>query len=152
MNSAYALALLLAGLTCQPAYAAPLYKWVDRSGHVTYSSRPPPEGTPAEKVQEPPQPTAEEIRQTGERAKRIEEQAAELEKQRLEQEVREVEEARLRALQSPPPPIVIEKPVYIPQPLYYPPVMKPPRARHDDKPPLHRPRKDPDKATHDAPF
>ncbi|MDT3705556.1 MAG: DUF4124 domain-containing protein [Thiobacillus sp.] len=151
MNSAYALALLLAGLTCQSAYAAPLYKWVDRSGHVTYSSRPPPEGTPAEKVQEPPQPTAEEIRQTGERAKRIEEQAAELEKQRLEQEAREVEEARLRALQSPPPPIVIEKPVYIPQPLYYPPVMKPPRARHADKPPLRRP-DGPDRATRDAPF
>jgi hypothetical protein len=152
MISSPAFFLLLAGLAWQPAYADPLYKWVDSSGQVIYSSLPPPAGTRVEKVQEAPQPSAEEIRQTEERTKRIEEQASEMEAQRLEQEAKEAEEARLRALQSPPEPIVIEKPVYMPQPFYYPPVMKSPRARHDDKPPLRRPRKEPGKTTHDAPF
>jgi hypothetical protein len=132
MVSAYAFSLLLAGLAWQAAYAAPLYKWVDSAGHVTYSSLPPPAGTPAEKVPLPSQPTAEEIRQSEERAKKIEEQARELEEQRLKQEAQEAEEARLRAMR-PPAPVVIEKPVYLPQPIYYPPVMKPPR-RHRDKP------------------
>lgn len=137
MISPYAFPLLLAGLLWQPAHAAPLYKWVDSAGQVTYSSHPPPDGAKAEKVTVPPQPTAEEVRQTAERVKRIEEQASELEDQRRQQEAREAEEARLHALQSPPAPVVIEQPVYLPQPLYYPPVMKPPR-RHHDRPP-HRP-------------
>jgi hypothetical protein len=82
MLSAYVLPLLLAGLAWSPALAAPLYKWVDSAGQVIYSSSPPPAGTQVEKVQAPPQPSAEEVRQTEERAKRIEEQANELEAQR----------------------------------------------------------------------
>ncbi len=138
MVSAYAFPLLLVGLAWQTGYAAPLYKWVDSAGQVTYSSVPPPPGTPAEKVQLPPRPTAEEILQAEERAKKIEEQASELEAQRLKQEAQEAEQARLRAMR-PPAPVVIEKPVYLPQPIYYPPVMKPSR-RHHDKPPSLKPR------------
>jgi hypothetical protein len=140
MISPYAFALLLAAPVWQAADAA-LYKWVDRAGQVTYSSDPPPAGTPAEKVQAPPQPSAEEIRQTEERLGKIEEQAEELAAQRRQQEAEAAEEARLRALQSPPPPVVIEKPVYVPQPVYYPPVMKPPpKKRQQDK---DRPRRRP---------
>ncbi len=134
MLSAYVLPLLLAGLAWQPADASPLYKWVDRTGQVTYSSRPPPAGIQAEKVQAPPQPTAEEVRQTEERAKKIEEKANELEAQRRQQEAQAAEEARLRAIESPPAPVVIEKPVYVPQPTYYPPPMKPPRRHHENTP------------------
>jgi len=142
MRSAYVLPLLLAGFAWPPAHAAPLYKWVDSAGQVIYSSRPPPAGTQVEKVQAPPQPSAEEVRQTEERAKRIEEQANALEAQRREQEAQEAEEARLRALQSPPAPIVIETPVYAPQPIYYPPVMRRPPKRHPDQHPHPRPRPD----------
>lgn len=142
MLLAYVLPLLLAGLAWPPAFASPLYKWVDSAGQVTYSSSPPPAGTQVEKVQAPPQPSAEEVRQTEERAKRIEEQANELEAQRRQQEAHEAEAARLRALQSPPAPIVIETPVYAPQPLYYPPVMRRPPKRHPDKHPHPRPRPD----------
>lgn len=114
MRSAYVLPLLLAGLAWAPTHAAPLYKWVDSAGQVIYSSSPPPAGTQVEKVQAPPQPSAEEVRQTGERAKKIEAQANALEAQRHQQEADEAEAARLRALQSPPAPIVIETPVYAP--------------------------------------
>lgn len=140
MISPYAFALLLAAVVCQAADAA-LYKWVDRTGQVIYSSDPPPAGTPAEKVQEPPQPSAEEVRQTEERLRKIEEQAEELAAQRRQQEAEAAEEARLRALQSPAPPVVIEKPVYVPQPVYYPPVMKPPpkKRQHDKDRPRRRP-------------
>jgi len=141
MISPYAVPLLLAGLAWPSAYAAPLYKWADSAGHVTYSSFPPPAGAKALKVEVPPQPTAEEIRQAEERVKRTQEQAREMEDRRRKQEAREAEEARLRAMQPPPAPVVIEKPVYVPQPIYYPPVRVPPRRRHpDDRPPRHRPR------------
>ncbi len=121
---------LLAGLVWQTASAAPLYKWVDRAGQVTYSSAPPPAGTRARAVELPPQPSAEETRQAEARLKRMREQASEMEARRLAQEA---EEARLRAMRQPPPaPIVIEKPVYVPQPIYYPPVRMAPR-RHLDK-------------------
>ena len=137
MISPYAFPLLLAGLAAQAACAAPLYKWVDTAGHVTYSSLPPPAGARARTIDIPPQPSAEETQQAEARAKRMQEQASELEARRREQEAREAEEARLRAMQSPPPPVVIEKPVYVPQPIYYPPVRVPPR-RHPDRPPRHR--------------
>src|SRR5512147_1703164 len=113
MLSTYVLPLLLAGLAWPPAHAAPLYKWVDSAGQVIYSSSPPPAGTRVEKVQAPPQPSAEEVRQTEERTKKIEEQAN-----------------------------VLETPVYAPQPLYYPPVMRRPPKRHPDKHPHPRPRPD----------
>ena len=134
MISPYAFPLLLAGLAAQAACAAPLYKWVDTAGHVTYSSLPPPAGARARTVDIPPQPSAEETRQAAVRAKRMQEQASELEARRREQEAREAEEARLRAMQSPPAPIVIEKPVYVPQPIYYPPVRARPRPHHDKHP------------------
>ncbi|MBI3431074.1 MAG: DUF4124 domain-containing protein [Hydrogenophilales bacterium] len=139
MISRYAFPLLLAGLATQAACAAPLYQWMDTAGHVTYSSFPPPAGTRARTVEIPPQPSAEETRQAAGRAKRMQEQASELEARRREQEAREAEEARLRAMQFPPAPIVIEKPVYVPQPIYYRPVRMPHR-RHPDRPPRHRPR------------
>src|SRR5574340_785780 len=95
MVSAHLLPLLLAGLAWQPAHAAQLYKWVDSAGQVTYSSHPPPAGIRAEKVEAPPQPTAQEVRQTEERVKRIEEQAGKLEDQRRQKEAEEAEAARL---------------------------------------------------------
>lgn len=141
MNSHYAVPWLLAGLACQAACAAPpLYKWLDAAGQVTYSSLPPPAGTPIEKLQSPPQPTPEQIRDAEERLKRTQALAGEMEARRRQQEAQAAEEAWLRAMQSPPAPIVIEQPVYVPQPVYYPPVMKPPK-RHPGKPPP-RPRSD----------
>ena len=142
MRPAYFLQLLLAGLAWQPTYAAPLYKWVDGAGQVTYSSDPPPAGTPAVKVESPPQPSAEDIRQAAERVKRTEEQASEMEDQRRKREAEAAEEARLRALQTPPEPAVVEQPVYLPQPIYYPPVMAPPGRHHDKRRP--RPRQVPE--------
>ena len=139
MISPYAVPLLLAGLAWPSAYAAPLYKWADSAGHVTYSSFPPPAGAKALKVEVPPQPTAEEIRQAEERAKRTQKQASEMEDRRRKQEEKAAEEARLRALQTPPAPVVIEKPDYVPQPIYYPPVRARPRPHHDKHPrPLTR--------------
>lgn len=131
----YPRALLLAAVVWHAAHAAPIYKWVDSTGHVTYSSVPPPAGARALKVDVPPQPSAEEARQAGERAKRAQEQAGDLEARRRKQEEKEAEEARLRAMQSPPPPVVIETPVYVPQPIYYPPVIRPPRKPHPDQRP-----------------
>lgn len=139
MISHAACALLLAGVVWHAAHAAPIYKWVDSAGHVTYSSAPPPAGTRALKVDAPPQPGAEEARQAGERARRAQEQAGDLEARRRKQEEKEAEEARLRALQAPPAPVVIETPVSVPQPIYYPPVMRPPRKPHPDRPPHDRP-------------
>jgi len=136
MISAHLLPLLLAGLVWQPAQAAPLYKWTDRSGRVTYSSLPPPAGIRAETVRVPPSPTADETRQAKERAKKAAELASEIEAQRRQQEA---EEARLRAMPPPPAPVVIEKPVYVPQPIYYPPVRMSPR-RHPRKPVREHPR------------
>ena len=140
MISPYAVPLLLAGFASQAAYATQIYKWVDRAGHVTYSSTPPPAGARLQKMPAPPQPTAEDIRQAEDRAKRTQEQASEMEDTRRKQEEKEAEEARLRALQTPPAPVVIERPVYVPQPIYYPPVRVPPRRHPDDDPRRHRPR------------
>ncbi|MBS1132771.1 MAG: hypothetical protein H6R16_3773 [Proteobacteria bacterium] len=125
MISPYAFSLLLAGLAGQPAYAEPLYKWVDSTGQVTYSSTPPLAGVKAEKVKVLQPPSDEDIKQAEERVKRTEEQASELENKRLDQEAKEAEEARLREAQQPQPPIVIERPVYVPQPIYYPPAHRP---------------------------
>ena len=136
MVAPYAFCLLLAGLAWQAAHADPLYKWVDSTGRVTYSSTPPPGGIKAEKVKVPHPPSDEDIKQAEERLKRIEEQASELENKRLDQEAKEAEEARLRAAQQPQPPIVIERPVYVPQPIYYPPAHRPrPRPPHEPRPP-----------------
>ena len=136
MISPYAFSLLLAGLTWQPAYAEPLYKWVDSTGQVTYSSTPPPAGVKAEKMKVLQPPSDEDIKQAEERVKRTEEQASELENKRLDQEAKEAEEARLREAQQPQQPIVIERPVYVPQPIYYPPAHRPrPRPPHEPRPP-----------------
>ena len=136
MISTYIYSLLLAVLVSQPASADTIYKWVDSEGQVTYSSIPPPGRIKAEIVALPPPPSEEEIKQAQDRVKRTEEQARELENQRLEQEAREAEEARLRKAQQPQPPIVIERPVYVPQPIYYPPAHRPgPRPPHEPRPP-----------------
>jgi hypothetical protein len=138
MHSPLAFSLLLALLPWQPVHAAPIYKWVDSAGQVTYSSTPPPAGVQTEKVEMAPPPTEAQIQEAKERARRDEEQARELEKARLEQEAaRQAEEERLREMQAQQP-IVIEKPVYIPQPLYYPPDVQRPRPL-----PPARPRPDP---------
>jgi Skp family chaperone for outer membrane proteins len=138
MISPRAFPLLLAVLVWQPAHAEQVYKWVDSEGRVTYSSTPPPDGAKAETVAKPLQPSPEEIQQSEERVKREEAQARELEKQRLEHEAaereKEAEEARLRALQTPAPPVIIEKPVYVPQPMPYPPAMAPPPQERPPRP------------------
>lgn len=133
MIPAYLYSLLLAGLVCQSASAGPIYKWVDSTGQVTYSSTPPPGRIKAEQVAVPPPPSEEDIKQARDRVKRTEEQAREMENQRLEQEAREAEEARLRKAQQPQT-IVIEKPVYVPQPNYYYPPATRPRPRPPVKP------------------
>lgn len=129
--------LLLAGFAWQAAHAAPIYKWRDRAGRVTYSSLPPPAGLKAEKIQHVAPPDAEAIRQARARAEKAQEQAREMEAARR---TAEAEDARRRALQ-PPALIVIEKPVYVPQPIYFPPVRHPPARRHHrGTPPRHQPR------------
>lgn len=135
MTTPHAAFLLCAALAWHPA-SADLYKWVDNTGDVTYSSRPPPAGVDAERLQPVPQPSAEEIRQAEESVEKAQALARELEDERLRQEAAAAEEARLRAMASSPPPIVIEKPVYVPQPVYYLPVGKPPpkRPRRDEEP------------------
>jgi sRNA-binding protein len=130
------LCLLLAGFAWQAAQAAPLYKWRDSAGRITYSSLPPPPGLKAEQLKDASQPDAEAIRQAEVRAKKAQELAREMEAARRAEEA---EDARRRALQ-PPAPIVIEKPVYVPQPIYYPPVRhRPPRRHPPDRPPGDRP-------------
>lgn len=125
MNAPHVLPLLLAALAWQSALADPLYKSVDSAGHVTYSSTPPP-GAKAEKVEMLPPPTEAETRQAEEQVKKAEERVSELEDKRREKEAaqlaQEAEEARLREAQKPPVPIVVEQPVYAPQPIYYPPL------------------------------
>jgi len=129
------LCLLLAGFAWQAAQAAPLYKWRDSAGRITYSSLPPP-GLKAEQLQGASPPDAEAIRQAEVRAKKAQELAREMEAARRAEEA---EDARRRALQ-PPAPIVIEKPVYVPQPIYYPPIRhRPPRRHPPDWPPGDRP-------------
>lgn len=152
MTSRWTFPLLFAALGWQPAAAVPIYKWVDDAGRVTYSSLPPPASVRAEKVEPAPQPAVENVREAEERTERARALARELEAERLRQEAEAAEAARLRALQFPPPPIVIEKPVYVPQPVYYPPVRKhpPKRPRPDDKPPRRPP---PERSgVHPAPF
>ncbi len=101
--------LLCCGLAAY-AEAGQIYKWVDDSGHVTYSSSPPPPGAQVEKLTVPPPPTQEEMSQARERAQRDEEQARALENRRREQEAaRKAEEARLKSLQESQQPVVIEK-------------------------------------------
>lgn len=136
MTSRWAFPLLFAALGWQPAAAVPIYKWVDDAGRVTYSSLRPPAGVRAEKVEPAPQPPVEDVRQAEERTERARALARELEAERIRQEAEAAEAARRRALQVPPPPIVIEKPVYVPQPVYYPPAWKrpPKRPRPDDTP------------------
>jgi len=124
MISPYTFPLLLAVLVCQPAAAEPIYKWVDSKGRVTYSSTPPPGGVKANQVKMAPPPSEEEIKQAEDRLKRTKEHASEMESQRLKQEAKEAEEARLREAQQPQPPVATEKPVYAPQPGYYPPAIK----------------------------
>jgi hypothetical protein len=134
MISTYVYSLLLAVLVCQPASADPIYKWVDSKGQVTYSSTPPPGRIKAEKMAVQPPPSEEDIKQARDQVKRAEEQAREMESQRIEQEAREAEEARLRKAQQPQPTVVIEKPVYVPQPIYYPPAIRPKPIRPPHKP------------------
>lgn len=102
-------------------HAGQIYKWVDSTGQVTYSSSPPPAGTQAEKVTVPPPPTQEEVSQARERAQRDEEQARALESRRRQQEAaRKAEAARLNALQESKQPVVIERQVPQQPNHYYP--------------------------------
>lgn len=153
MRPCLALSLLFAALGWQSAAAVPIYKWIDDAGRVTYSSLPPPRGVPAEQVEPPPRPAAEDVRQAEERTRRAQALGRELEAERLREEAEAAEAARLRALQFPPSPVVIEKPVYVPQPVYYPPVRKPPpkRPRPDGKPPRRPPERE-RSSVHPAPF
>ena len=136
MIPACAFSLLLAGLALHPAHADTIYKWVDRTGQVTYSSTPPPAGAKAEKLDAAPQPSEEDIRQAEERLKRAQEHASDMENKRLEQEAREAESARLRESQKPQPVIVIEQPPNVPLPYYYPypHAIRPPHPRPPVKP------------------
>jgi len=124
MISPRVLPLLFAALASTPALADALYKSVDSAGNVTYSSTPPPAGAKAEKLDLPPPPTEAETRQAEEQMKKTEEMSSEMETARREKEAaqaaKEAEDARLREAQKPVQPIVIETPVYVPQPDYYP--------------------------------
>jgi hypothetical protein len=108
--------LLLAALAAHAAHAGPVYKSVDRAGNVTYSSSPPAAGAAAQKLEVPPAPSEAETREAQERLRRAQERANELESQRLDRVAREAEAEREREAAKPPAPVVIEKPVFVPQP------------------------------------
>ena len=127
--------VLLAVLVCPSAYGDAVYKWVDSAGRVTYSSTPPPHARKVDKVKLTPAPSNADVQQAEQRAKQTEARASELEKQRREQEAKEAEEARRREAQRPVRTIVIEQPVYVPQPYYYPPRLKPHPPHRPVKPP-----------------
>lgn len=139
LRSLFAISLLLAVAGPQSALATSIFKWVDDTGQVIYSSTPPPRGVQAESIEPAPQPTADAVREAEERTERAQALARELETERLIHEAEEAEAAeaaRLRALESEPPmPMIIETPVYVPQPVYYPPGRQRSSRRHhkDDK-------------------
>lgn len=132
MRALGVLSVLLAVSGWHGATAGSIFKWVDETGQVIYSSTPPPRGVQAEHVEPPPQPTDEDVRDARARTERAQTLARELETERLVKEAEAAEAARRRALEAPPPPVVVESPVYVPQPVYYPPVSAPPprRPRH----------------------
>lgn len=112
--------LLCCGLAAY-AEAGQIYKRVDSTGQVAYSSPPPPAGAQVEKLTVPP-PAQEEVSQARERAQRDGELARALENRRREREAaRKAEAERLKALQESQQPAVIEKRVPQ-QPNYYYPV------------------------------
>jgi hypothetical protein len=139
MISPCVLTLLFATLASVPAAAGPLYKWTDSAGRVTYASSPP-AGVSAVLLAVPPPPSEDEVREAKARLERVRAQLARLEDARR---AREEEEARLRALQQPAPPIIVERPVYVPQPAIYIPVLAP-AVHRDHEPRPRRPRADRD--------
>lgn len=81
-----------------------VYKWVDASGNVTYSSTPPP-GAAAQPVDLPPVPPAAEIEAARQREHSLQELGDQLSQDRLDREAQLAEErkaARAEAALQPP--------------------------------------------------
>jgi Domain of unknown function (DUF4124) len=72
-----------------------IYKWVDKDGHVTYSSKPPPKGSARFRVVPlAPAPTEAEVEAARQRHEGIKQRAEQLEQDRKEREAKAEEEAR----------------------------------------------------------
>ena len=51
--------VLLIANGVSPSATAAIYKWVDENGQTVYSETPPPRGTEAKRLKDPPQPSAD---------------------------------------------------------------------------------------------
>ena len=133
---------LLFCLSCliNTAYAQNIYKSIDESGNVTYTSIAPEKMDNVQTLTPPPEPTQEEIEAAKQRLADIEQQNQQREQARMEQQLAESQAQssqsthtveRIVEHQIIPVPLVRNRPVLRPQPL----PVRPPVNR-----PINRPR------------
>ena len=95
MNTLRVLVPLMPALLAAVSVGADqIYRWVDASGKVTFSSTPPPEGKQASVVDLPPPPSPESVEAQRERERAIAELGGQLQQRRLEREALQLEEQR----------------------------------------------------------
>jgi hypothetical protein len=91
---AFTATLLALAATTSAGAQGTIYKWTDPQGVVHYTDCPPPPGCVAEEVQQPAQPSAEDVRRAQERLDTLleeqEARAAEREADRLRREAQEI--------------------------------------------------------------
>ncbi len=136
LSSVLAAVLLSAGT----AGAEPPAKYVDESGHVTYSDRPVPGAVKVQPVEVDPEPDAAEVEAARKRIEKTEELAEQARRERLARE-KERDEAR-RAAEAARPEVVIlrEEPAggYYPE-YVNPPLVTPGRPDPGQRPPAAGP-------------
>lgn len=144
--------LLLSLLLVASALAADdkIYKWVDKDGNVTYSSKPPPKGSARFRVMPlAPPPTEAEVEAARQRHEGIKQRAEQLEQDRKEREAKAEEEARAaeaaqrQGEQAVPPGGSQSEPSDVWVDNYQRRAIPPPRPEHPDRPrpqPLPQPR------------
>lgn len=120
----------------------PIYQWTDETGQTVYSDQPPPSGRPAEKLQMPAAPSAEDVEAARQRSEALKQQADELAEERRLREQRAAE-----AAQRTSPPVQAEDPAeqaddYGRYPYYGTPPGNP------DRRPILRPGSPPTRPTH----
>lgn len=100
-----ALPLVAATLLATAPVAAgdPIFKWVDASGNVTYSSTPPP-GAAAQPVDIPPAPPPAEMEAAKERERSLQELGDQLYQERADREAELAAERRAAREETAPPP------------------------------------------------
>jgi hypothetical protein len=98
--------LVAAVLLAVPAAvsADQIYRWVDASGNVTFSSTPPP-GAAAQPVELPPSPTPAQVEAARERERSIQDLGTQLSQQRADREAQLAEERQATRAQAAPSPV-----------------------------------------------